>query len=1028
MIYGGAIVTIDSKIDVFKFMSLRSPQPVSSKKLQYSYIHDEKIENYGAQRRETREVFSSHAASTVGKIIYQHVFSSTMGNPDEINQAIIAELIASLQARQLNFSNTTEDLLVHELEGVAHLRSGNTFFMLPSRLESIASDFGIEQLRSAKKLIQAHCKNFNRKALLTGLNAVFEETQLVDVVFYPKGGHALKYRNLKSKLFDALYVLYVLRRVVAVNLDDVIGGLQVLHTLEYLAVDSFLDAIYTGKINPDTTPDVALHLQFFQKVFPELANVAVRRGSAGFFFVKSKTDLAELLQASPMVHPIVAELSRYGKPRFNNIRPYLGDLKVVKQWLVGYKVGEISHIHNVMKGEEKERNLRHLEKTEETFSFSSETSQSTQTESSSNERFELKREAERVIKTDINVGANANMTYKYGEVFTASAGANFAYAGANQDSQKSASNYAKEVMNKAVTNVQSRSTQQRSVSKLFETEEKNNHKFTNTQQGATHISGIYRWLDKKYKAQLYNFGQRWMFEFVVPEPAAFYVTSKLKAAEFETPTFQKPTEPAYAAVSLTVPGAPNTPLTPLAITPDVFNALRLQYDLAEFSFPLDTYWVPFTDKQRGNNSLTASPMDAGNQVWINSQFRSVVPKGYDVDQVSIVGQAQFVGSAENALEHWESNKVLFMLNGRNFLDIRDGRLDRRPDPDNNEYWLADQVIAISPPYPIPDGEVILDLNFQDMKRFSLMVYLSLKRNPAHLLDWQTQVYNKLRGVEAARLEKVNQELQLAYNAQLADYRAQLDELRAKMLNDVIQGRSEAFNSQVIAQELKKHCITMIAKEFDFTALRDDILSSTDAAPTSPVNIFYDKFVVEEVTQTVGSTTVTKAFAGFKKLTEAVDYPKIDIGVANRKARVIQFLEQAFEWQHIAYVFQPYFWAHESKWIKLMNRLDYTDNNMTDFLKAGSSRVVIAVTPGFYNAVMHFLATREPWEGGPLPVIGDPLFVPIYEEIRNKQDDLVKATPEGQPWEFELPTSLVYLEGSATPIPADLLAQTPPVIP
>ena len=520
-----------------------------------------------------------------------------------------------------------------------------------------------------------------------------------------------------------------------------------------------------------------------------------------------------------------------------------------------------------------------------------------------------------------------------------------------------------------------------------------------------------------------------MFEFVVPEPAAFYVTSKLKAAEFEAPSIQKPAEPKYATVNLTVPAAPSAPLTAAAITPDVFNALRLQYDLAEFSYPLDTFWVPFTDKQRGNNSLSASPLDAGNQVWINSQFRSDIPKGYDVDQVSIVGNAQFVGSAEVEVEHWESNKVLFMLNGRNILDIRDGRLDRRPHPDNNEYWLIPETpIQVAPPHPIPGGEVILDLNFQDMKRFSLMVYLSLKRNPAHLLDWQTQVYNKLRGVEAARVEKVNQELQLAYSAQLSDYRAQLDELRAKVLNDVIQGRSESFNSQVIAQELKKHCITMIAKEFDFSAFNDDILSNADAVPTNPVNISYDKFVVEEVVQTVGSSTVTMAFAGFKKLNETVEYPKISIPLANKKARFIQFLEQAFEWQHLAYVFQSYFWAHESKWIKLMNRLDYTDNNMTDFLKAGSARVVIAVTPGFYNAVMHFLATREPWEGGQLPVIGDPLFVPIYEEIRNKQDDLAKATPEGHPWEFDLPTSLVYLEGSSTPIPADLLAQTSPVTP
>jgi hypothetical protein len=151
----------------------------------------------------------------------------------------------------------------------------------------------------------------------------------------------------------------------------------------------------------------------------------------------------------------------------------------------------------------------------------------------------------------------------------------------------------------------------------------------------------------------------------------------------------------------------------------------------------------------------------------------------------------------------------------------------------------------------------------------------------------------------------------------------------------------------------------------------------------------------------------------------VKYPTINLDMAKQKGRYIQFLEQAFEWQQIAYVFYPYFWAAEKEWLKLMNRLDYTDNNMTAFLKAGSVRVLIAATPGYNDAVMHFLATREPWEGGSLPVIGDPLFIPVYEEIRKQQDDLQNATPEGEAWEFEVPTSLIYLHDSSSPLPTDL---------
>ena len=49
------------------------------------------------------------------------------------------------------------------------------------------------------------------------------------------------------------------------------------------------------------------------------------------------------------------------------------------------------------------------------------------------------------------------------------------------------------------------------------------------------------------------------------------------------------------------------------------------------------------------------------------------------------------------------------------------------------------------------------------------------------------------------------------------------------------------------------------------------------------------------------------------------------------------------------------------------------------------------------------------DGGPSPVVGDPLYIPLYEEVRSQQDDLLGSTPVGKSWEFTLPTSLIYLE-------------------
>jgi hypothetical protein len=46
-------------------------------------------------------------------------------------------------------------------------------------------------------------------------------------------------------------------------------------------------------------------------------------------------------------------------------------------------------------------------------------------------------------------------------------------------------------------------------------------------------------------------------------------------------------------------------------------------------------------------------------------------------------------------------------------------------------------------------------------------------------------------------------------------------------------------------------------------------------------------------------------------------------------------------------------------------------------------------------------------------IDDPLFISIAEELKNKTDDLSGATPQGEPWEFTVPTTLVWLQNDST---------------
>jgi hypothetical protein len=265
--------------------------------------------------------------------------------------------------------------------------------------------------------------------------------------------------------------------------------------------------------------------------------------------------------------------------------------------------------------------------------------------------------------------------------------------------------------------------------------------------------------------------------------------------------------------------------------------------------------------------------------------------------------------------------------------------------------------------------------------------------------------------EQKRVDEINRQRQQEYQSELAAYHNRLDELRAMAVNDLLRSRSEASNRQLMLRELKRQVLALVTRELSADA-GDDRLVYVEPVGTRAVTSEHHRFVVTE-TPPGAPTTVT---ARFERTQSAAEFPVPDVDTARFKGRHVQFLEQAFEWPQLSFVCYPYFWAVPPRWVELMNRGDDVDPGFTAFLQAGYARVLVAVTPAYDEAVLHYLATGEPWDGGPSPVIGDPLFIPLHEELRRQTDDLDGAVPEGTSWDFRLPTSLVYLENSSTPLP------------
>ena len=122
----------------------------------------------------------------------------------------------------------------------------------------------------------------------------------------------------------------------------------------------------------------------------------------------------------------------------------------------------------------------------------------------------------------------------------------------------------------------------------------------------------------------------------------------------------------------------------------------------------------------------------------------------------------------------------------------------------------------------------------------------------------------------------------------------------------------------------------------------------------------------------------------------------------------KFMEQAFEWNLMSYNFYPFYWGNNQEWDKLY-QFETNDPTYRAFMQSGMARVVVTVKPGFENAIMHFMAFGQIWNGGQLPVLGNPLYISIVDELKEQEYTIEDV------WETVVPTNLVALQESGVAI-------------
>jgi hypothetical protein len=311
---------------------------------------------------------------------------------------------------------------------------------------------------------------------------------------------------------------------------------------------------------------------------------------------------------------------------FKNIG--IADYLKVEQSTHAYVEGEVAHIENVMAREYREKSTRRLRRSENTTTTSSDTEREQLTDTTTANRFEMQSEISKMMQeaSDSSTQFGVNAGYSKGGFYAnASLGLSNAHHSSKEESTRQATTLAQDITSKAMDRIVSKVHEERIEKIIDEFEENNSHGLDN-RKGDKHVVGVYRWVDKLMKNQIYNYGKRMMFEFMIPEPARLHLLGMKEVKDPDQMDLIKPVDPrAEGGMQISDYSA-------------LSNEIKLKYWLGKYNAEIDekprelfSVTKAFTGR---DSSFTGK--DDGNIQVVNGSGEVIIPEGYIATSVEYV--------------------------------------------------------------------------------------------------------------------------------------------------------------------------------------------------------------------------------------------------------------------------------------------------------------------------------------------------------------------------------------------------------
>lgn len=620
----------------------------------------------------------------------------------------------------------------------------------------------------------------------------------------------------------------------------------------------------------------------------------------------------------------------------------VSDLYVVRSEWRAYVAGEIADIRNVMAHEHLSHKTVQIDEHEVIAETEQERISSDERTTEESAKSDIAQEAQRDMALAIHADGQVNVSAQYGTAkIDAHVGVSADYS--LHDSSRRATQLSKEVIARSVSKVETRIRSARRDRTLTRYEETYDSGFDNATD--KHSRGVYRWVDRIDRYQIFRYPDRLQLEFQLPDPGHF-LRDELSAAN----------------VATTVKPPPAFEVRASAIN-------RSNYDQLAQDFLAAGVPAPPSEQVAVSVTVTVKPEQATvngpqwNPPSATSTEQLAVPPGYRAETVSMSGHAtpilgQWHRENERTatfgdLEGFHTIGVTVAVGDKRWTNVHIGT---QTDGGNSvqgtgtaaatvQYIDADLEFSVaSEPMPPLADKVPVTITATGAADATAAVEVGCVPTDEAMRNWQQQVFDALLS---------------SYTTWERSYQA--ERTRMNLGSASVIERSPARNAELIHEELKRQVIAWLLDESPFGGRPAVLAGGADA----------------------------------------------DLAEARRVADEIQFLEQAFEWTNLSYVPYPYYWTARTSWKDLAD-LETVDPDLGRFLRAGSARVVLPARPDLTEAVAYWLLFRQPWLGGPPPVPGEQGYLSVATEIRDLTQPPPDGVP-GESWDVRVPTTLRWLD-------------------